>query len=407
MIKLNARHIWIVLKKEVKDLLRDKKTIITSIILPMLMFPLLNSLIGGGAQKFTKDINENVTVALTQSSNTEELKKLVRDEIIGGNRNIKLVDAGDPLKAMRDGQVRLVIDIEKGYAEKLKASKPFSIKIMYDKSKAKSEGSIGVFEEAVNKFNHKVIEDRITALGANKDILKPTDINEENVAEKEQHGNSMLAMLLPLLMTILLAVGGIPAATDLIAGEKERNTFEPLLTTKPSRMSIILGKYLAITLFSFVTVVASFLGIFLGYSINPSSLSMGQEGQIASFYVPPLALLIVLLTSITLGMTFAGIQTALSTYAKSFKEAQTYLSFLMMAAIVPSYATMFMQANDIPNYMYVVPILNTISAIKMVLGGVVDYSLLLIALLSSLLYVALTLLLAASLFNREKVLFRS
>ena len=214
-------------------------------------------------------------------------------------------------------------------------------------------------------------------------------------------------MLLPMMVGMLVSIGGIPAATDLVAGEKERNTFEPLLTTMPGRGSLLLGKYLAVTLFSFVSVVAIVAGMVIGYMINPSSLTLGIDSQISGFEVQPLAVVLTLAITIALGMTFSGIQIALSAFARSYKEAQTYLSFLMIIAMVPGYATMFMQPGDLQPFMFVLPVLNTISAFKMVLGGVVNYTNLLLALVTSILFVIITLWLAASLFKKERILFRS
>jgi len=98
---------------------------------------------------------------------------------------------------------------------------------------------------------------------------------------------------------------------------------------------------------------------------------------------------------------------SLSTYAKSFKEAQTYMSFLLIIVMIPAFSTMLMQPNDIPAYMFLVPVMNTLAAFKIVLGGSINYFYLLMALGSSLVYVGITLWLAATLFKKEKVLFRS
>lgn len=403
---MNPRHVWIVFRKEVRDIIRDKKTLLTSILVPMIMIPALNLLVGGGAEKFQKNLSENIAIAISEASSTAETKALVQNEIIRDFPNIHLIEPGDTAKAIKDGEVRVALNFEKDYAQKLKEGKPFSITLEYDKNSTKSEVGVDIVRNAIEKFNKKVVVSRITALGANPDILEPVRIEENSVVPEKQSGNMMLMMMLPMMMGILMVVGGIPAATDLVAGEKERNTFEPLLTTKPGRASILIGKYLTVTLFSFTSVVATMAGFVIGYLINPKSMSMGMESG-GGFAIPATALLLVILISITQGMTFAGIQIALSTYAKSFKEAQTYLSFLIFIAMVPSYATMFMQPSEVPLYMFLVPILNTISSFKIVLGGAINYASLALALISSLAYVAISLWLAASLFNKEKVLFRS
>lgn len=405
---MNLRHIWIVLKKELKDIIRDKKTVITNIVVPVALIPLLLMLVGGGVEKLQKDITENITIGLSETSRTEEIKAMVENDIIAGNTNIKLIDIDESVQAIRDEKVRIVLDFEKDYAEKLKEGKPFAIKLMYDKTKAKSEGAIGIVSASIESFKGKILAERIAALGLSPEILVPASIEATNVADEKQSGNPMLVMILPLMIGMLVVVGGIPPATDLVAGEKERNTFEPLLTTKPSRASILAGKFITVALFSMVSFVTSITGLAIGYSLNPNTLAMGTgEGQLGGFNVPPTALLLAVLIAVALCLAFAGIQITLSTYAKSFKEAQTYLSFLIFAAMIPGYATMFMQPGDIPTYMFLVPILNTISAFKMILGGSINYTNLTMALVSSVVFVVISLVVAASMFNKEKVLFRS
>lgn len=404
---MKFRHVWIVFRKEVKDLIRDKKTIITSLLVPMILVPTLNLLLGNGVEKMQKDISENVTIALSQSSQTSEIKKLVEDKIIINNPNIKLINVDDPLAALKQNKVRLVLDIEKDYADKLKANKPFTINFLYDKSNAKSAGALPILNSAIMKFNSDTVGQRLSVLGINKNILEPAKIEQTNVADEKKTGNQFLATILPLMVGLLVVVGGIPAATDLVAGEKERNTFEPLLTTKANRLAIVLGKYMTVTLFSFISIIAIAIGFMAGYLINPNMLSMGGNDQFGGFHLPLIALISVILITIFMGMTFSGIQIALSTYARSFKEAQTYLSLLIFVAMIPSYATMYLQSTDIQSYMFALPILNTISALKMVLSGNINYMNLLIALSTSIIYVLASVFFAVSLFNKEEVVFRS
>jgi sodium transport system permease protein len=311
------------------------------------------------------------------------------------------------MAAINDSTVRVVLDFEKDYKAKLEESKPFVIKLLYDKSQTKSEGSISIVSEAIAEFNKKIVSDRLTAIGVDDEILEPAKIESTNVANEDKTSLSILSMILPIIIVILISAGGTAAATDLVAGEKERNTFEPLLTTKAGRSSLLIGKYLTVTLFSFVSAITSILGMVLGYCLAPGSMSMGTGAQLSGFSIPGLAIILALLISVLMGMTFAGIQIALSTYAKSFREAQTYLSFLIIIAMIPGYATILMQPNEIPLYMFVVPVLNTISAFKIVLGLNINYAYLTLALVSSVVYVLISLKIAVSLFKRKNVLFRS
>lgn len=404
---MKLKYVWIVFKKELKDIIRDRRTIITSILLPMVIIPLINIFTGGGVQKFQRDINENITIALSASSNTPEIKKLVQEKIIPANPNLKLVETDNPVEALNNGQVRCIIDFDKDYEEKLENGIPFKITLQYDESKTKSQAGADFVADAVRSFESGIVAERLAALGIDERLLHPVEIERSNIAANQQKGsNMMLQMLLPLLVGMLVSVGGIPAATDLVAGEKERKTFEPLLTTLPSRGSLLLGKYLTVTLFSFVSVIAIMTGIAIGYLVNPNSLTMGIESQAYGFNIQPLALVLALIITILLGMTFSGIQIAISAFARSYKEAQTYLSFLMFAAMIPGYATMFLQPGDLTVIMFLLPVMNTIASFKMLLGGMVNYGYLFISLAASLVFVALTLWLAASFFSKEKVIFR-
>jgi sodium transport system permease protein len=404
---MKLKHVMIVLRKEVKDLLRDRRTIISSILLPMILIPVINIVMGGGIQKFEKDMNENVMVALSRSSNSPEARELVQERILSKNPNIVLVDAEDPVKALENNEIRCILEIENSYAEKLEDGQPIQITLQYDESKTKSQAAADIVSRAIDKFSEEVVEERIAALGLDPDFLQPVQVERKNLAPNDMGNNMMLQMMLPFMISILVAVGGIPAATDLVAGEKERNTFEPLLTTMPDRGSLLLGKYLAVTLFSMVSLVAILVGLSIGYIINPNSLTIGIDTQLQGISLDPLAVVLALLITVALGMTFSGIQIALSTIAKSYKEAQTYLSFLMLAAMVPGYATMFMQASDLSPVMFVMPVMNTVAAFKMILGGSINYFNLVLALVTSIIFVILTLMFAASLFKKEKVMFRN
>jgi sodium transport system permease protein len=403
---MKLKHILIVFKKEVMDIMRDRRTLITSILLPMILIPVINIFMGGSIQKLEQKFNENVSIALSQTSDTAELRQLVKDRILTKNPNLVLVETDDPAKALENEDIRCIIDFESGYAEKLKNGTPVKITLMYDESKTKSGMAVEIVSEAINEFGADVVNERIAALGVDIDILRPLEIERNNMAPDNQGSNMMMQMMLPLLISMLVSIGGIPAATDLVAGEKERNTFEPLLTTMPDRGSLLMGKYFAVTFFSFMSVVAISTGLAIGYLINPNSLTMGIDTQVG-LTIDPLAAVMAILITIALGMTFSGIQIALSTIAKSYKEAQTYLSFLMIAAMIPGYATMFLEAGEMSRMLFMLPVLNTIASFKMLLGRSIDYMNLVIALASSVVFVALTLWFVTSLFKKEKVLFRS
>ena len=403
---MRKNHTWTVFKKEVIDIARDKKTLFSNILLPIILMPVLMIVLGSGTRKFTQEMTENITVAFTSESASVEAQEFFKNKIAVHNDNIILKDPVDSSEAaIKNGDVKLVVELDKDFQAKMDRGEPFSIKIFFDNSKSSSGGSVDVLERAIEKFNISTTNERLEALGLDTALLTAA-VNEKVNVSKGSPGNMMLSMMLPMLIAMLVAVGGIPAATDLVAGEKERMTLEPLLTTRASRLSILLGKYCTINIFTFVSVLSTLAGFIISYIISPESITMGM-GNVGGIQLQPVALLLSLAITILMGMTFSGIQLAISTYARSFKEGQTYLSMLIFVVMIPSYATMMMQASDLKTHMFLVPVLNTISSLKMILGGVIDYSRLYLALLSSVVYVGITLYLSVLMFKKESVLFRS
>ena len=406
---MSLRHLWIVFRKEAKDLARDRRTLVSSLLIPLIMYPVLFGLMSMGMDKLDRDIQQNITVALASSSDTPEVRDFLQNEVFRGRQNIRLVEiTADPVESIRKGETRFVLEVESDFAQKIAESRSVGISILYDDSDAMAAGSVGIVAQAITAYGQALTVERLRQLGIATEILEPMRINFAFIPDDQKSGNHFILMMLPMMMTIMIAVGGIPAATDLVAGEKERSTFEPLLTTRPGRMSLLFGKYLTVTLFSLVSVAAQFAGMTIGLLVNPGYLSMnGSSSGVGGLAIPPVALLLVILITVALGMVFAGLQLAISTYSRSFKEAQTYLSFLIFVAMIPAYATMMMQPGDLQPVMFAIPVLNAIAALKMVLGGSIDNANLLIALSSSAVYVAMTLVFSASLFKRENVLFRS
>ena len=404
---MSFKHIWIVFKKEVKDIARDRRTLITNLLVPIILMPLLFAFLGGCMEKMEEDI-ENITIALTEQSDTEEIRELLENEVFADFPNVKINGSvKDPKAAVQNKDARFVLEVDSNFSDLLQQGKTYNITVHYDQNDTKSVGGFSIIARAIEEYSQKQVEKRLLAMDIDLEILRPVEIVPVNAADEKRSGNFMIMMLLPMMASILIAVGGIPAATDLVAGEKERGTFEPLLTTQAGRMSILLGKYFTVTMFSFVSVIAQLIGVFIGSRISPSFFTMADAGGDVSFSMPLGALLLSILTFIALGMVFSAIQLAVSTYARSFKEAQTYLSFLIFVAMVPSYATMMMQPDDLQLYMFLVPLLNAIASLKMSLGGVVNYTYLAAGLATSLVYVVLSLMLAAWMFNRERYLFRN
>lgn len=398
---MKIKHILTVFKKELKDMIRDKRTIVSTIIVPMIILPVLYFFMGNGVDSIEKDVTENLTVGIVNY--TENKEDFLKNNIFIQDEAIKINNTEDAKEELKKGNIRIAIEIDENYEEKLLNNEKINVKVYYDSTKMTSSSSVSIIENYFNIFNSNLLAKRLSSLGINPDIITPTVIENMDVAPEEVKGNTTLSMIVPMLLAVLLATAGAPAAIDLIVGERERKTFEPLLSTKADRLSILLGKYFAISTFSAISLISSMMGVFIGMKVSPSMF--GENLSIVS-NTSVVAIILAILAVILFGFICSSIQMILSAFAKTIKEGNTYVSFLTFAIMIPAYATMFMQPGDVETYMAFIPALNIIALLKMVIGNMLDYNYIILTVLSSIVFLVICLIITFKLFKKESMVIR-
>lgn len=389
-------YTWIVFKKELMDTFRDRKTIVTSILIPILIFPIITFVMGVAMQGFFDDVESHVPVAMMGEET--ELTEFLADSDLVEIRNVE-----DPMDALSNLDVFVVVETQSEFTEQLEREDPADVVLHYDESSQKSSMAMGTVNGLITEFQQRVVKRRLENLGMDPQILAAVH-TESRALKMEGTGNpvgSMLyMMLLPLMLTMWSAVGGIPAATDLGAGEKERQTLEPLLTTRASRSQILFGKYFAVVIASVMGMIASLIGFLLATLLNPSVLSSGG-------LLPIKSVIVIAVACLGLNFTFSAFELAISFYARNFKEAQTYLSPVTILVMIPAYFTLYLDGKLIPDSYFHIPIINTIAIIKEALAKIYDPRHLLIVGIWLAVYVGVALLYTRRMFNRESVIFRN
>ena len=389
-------YIATVVKKECTDILRDRKTLLINLLLPLALYPIM-FLFMGNAMTGMMDRAENQTrVALSESG-------ALRSFLEAGNALI--VDTDAPVEALQNGEADVALEsapLPSGQTE---------IRVIFDDKKSDSSFSADFVNSLLQAYNEVQVRETLQKQGIDLDALYPVSVQTEtlSIAMGETDSGSagmMLTMLIPMLLVVFLAMGGMAIAGDLFAGEKERKTMEPLLCTRAGRGSILTGKYIVVTLFSLITMAASILGMVLGYLVNPRAMGMGLDDS-TGFVMPVGALLLTVALIVLMAMVFAGLHVAIATYARSVKEASMYGTFLMLVSYIPSFGCMFMQAGDFADWMMLVPVLNVTGSIKMILGGMTNYGFLFGSIAVSLVFLGLTLALTKQLFKRESIMLRT
>jgi sodium transport system permease protein len=205
------------------------------------------------------------------------------------------------------------------------------------------------------------------------------------------------------MLAVYAIMGGVSAANDSVAGEKERGTLETLLVSAVSRRDLVLGKFAAITSAALIASIFSVIGLFMGLTMR--SPLFENAGNI-SFALKPETALTIFLVQIPLAVLGSGLLLTISTYARNQKEAQTYLAPVMLCVTVAAMLSMFLKADSGLAYAFV-PILNAALVVKSALDGSFIPLFLVCACVASFLYAVIALIVAVRMFEQESVLMKA
>lgn len=394
---MKTNVVLIVLKKELLDMFRDRKTILMSILIPMLLLPILSFVIGKATSASHKNVENNLKIAVVDkgSSNLGVFFK--------SQKNVKIIESNNIKQDVKDGKILVGITIPENFDENISKDMNEKITLTYDNSSSDSMEAFDILNSYIDKYSKNIVSKRLEKRNIDSKILTPINVTQDTIEKKESGiGKLMLNIMVPLLL-ILGSVGNTVAPSlDLGVGEKERGTLEPLLTTKASRMSLLWGKFLAITIMGIIVSLANLAGLFI--SMNQTN-GMFQGANDINIGLETIILIMIL--PILLTMVFGALGLSISIYAKSSKEAQTYLSPFTIIAVILVYATMMKDGKSIETYFFSIPIANASCLTKEFLVGIHNTAHIAITFGWMIVYIVAAISFARYMFNKESVIFRS
>jgi sodium transport system permease protein len=393
----------IVARKEATDTLRDRRTWVAMILVPILLVPILLLVAPTAAMTQMESVAQSVAhVAVVGGDGAQGFL-----DFLSQRPGLVLQESADPEADLAARKVQAVLYLPFGFDAAIAAERPVSLEITYDAADQRSSMAHDRLWMAINSFSAAVAEQRLLSRGVDPALLRPVSGSSRNVAPPAKMGGVFLSMIMPMLLGIWAALGGMYAAIDSTAGEKERGTLELLLSAPASRLSMVVGKFLVVTAGSLISAGIAVGGMLIAFFIKPEALlgpMVDRSGITLALPVESLAL--IALVSLGVAAIFAALQLAISLYARSFREAQTYLSPLSFIIILPAILTQFMPAVDVSGRVFFVPVLNVLFVYKELLEGVVNWSHIGTTLLVCLVFAFVCLQLTVSLFRKEQVLFR-
>lgn len=389
-----------VFKKELRDIFRDKKTLLVSVLIPLILFPIMFYAMGKTGSDNVKKVENNFKVAIKGGEHTQFRR------VIENYPKVQITPSSNIEEDVKSGNILIGLEIPDNVDMLLEEEKGTSVKIIFDNTSQQSSMAQGMIEKTIEDYNKQVVSHRLQKRNIDISILNPVSVEyQTSTTDKDSMGKIMLSMLLPLFLVIYSITGPMGAAVDLGAGEKERGTLEPLLTTQAGRMSLLWGKFFAIAVVGLMTTGASMLGLLI--SLTKFGESLGTEGGAISLNLGASTFALVFLMIILLNMTFGALELSISIYARSFKEAQTYLAPLNIIALVPVYTTYMLDARNIDTFYFHIPVANTVCLMKEFLAGVFNTSHILMTFGWILVYIMAAIFFARYMFSKEEVIFRT
>ncbi len=397
---MNFKKVAVVYRKELLEVLRDKRTLFATLVLPVLLYPLL--IVGFNAimTRQTAEMEEQgATIALRDSVNDDVTRMLATD--IGSIENFSYVPYSQTTdKLYEEKEIQAIIS----FRDSLDAAgtRFYRVYVQYDKSKER--GRL-VYNKLVDSFKiseKKLMKQQLELNGVKPEILELINIREKDTSTAQKKMGMMLGMFLPYIMVIMLLSGASTVAADLVAGEKERRTLETLLVSSAARQELVFGKYLTIITLSMVNVFVNLFSI----SFSLKFMLANSAAEMAGVQMPMSAILILLMAMIPLATFFAAVLLSISTFSRNMKEARTYEQPLLWVAMMLAMVS-FLPAVDMSNLMALIPIVNIALLFKAVMINEYTMSHLLITIGSTLVLDVLAIWATIKLFTTESVLFRS
>ncbi len=375
--------------KELKDAFRDQRTLLLTVLIPIIMMTGL--VLFYEFTFFSSSEGEEYDLAISEGIGDEERTVFQEHE------NINLIEFADPVDAVIEGEAQAAVIFEANFFDKLDTHETTEVTIYGDTFSRNSSNLIQEVTLALATFERAVVLERLLAEGIDHEIIVPFTIEQSEISEESMPLN-LLAMLVPLMLILAIGIGASPSASDLFAGEKERKTMEALLMTPVKRSTLLIGKWLAITTIGAVIGIITLLVVLLEIQFfTEHLLSAFQETENMFLIFAMIALI-----AIAYAVFSAAILMLTSIAAKTVKESQSYSTPVMMIAIVPAMLTQTMGVHEFNLFHYSVPILNFFTINKELLLGIINIEHILIVIGTNLLAGIILFAICRMMFMKDK-----
>jgi sodium transport system permease protein len=403
---MSLRNIGIVYRKELIDSLRDRRTVISMVVVPLLLMPLLTIGIGVLSAKLVGKAMEEVPQVMVLGGEDSPALRAALEQL----KDIQIVPANpDYAEEISNKQIRAAVEIPPGFDAKLASGEATTVTIYIYEGDLKSGFAADRLQKFFRDLRTQTIQEHLQARHLPDSLVRPFDIQRKNVAPPQKVGGAVLGGIVPYFVILLCLTGAMYPAMDLTAGEKERGTMETILCSPVSRTHLVLGKFLMVLTASIATAALSITSMAVSFGVGRKMLLGVAHGAVDSamqITMTGKAVISIFVIVLPLAVMFSAALLTISLFAKSFKEAQSYISPLMIVVVLPAVAAL-LPGVELNTALALVPVLNTSLISKEIITGTYHWNYIALIFASSCVYAAAAIALAVKLFQREDVLFRT
>lgn len=385
-----------IFRKELREVLRDKRMVYLVILLPFFLYPVLFFIIGKlSASSDEKMDTEKVSVILNPEAEATPVYELLSQD------TTLYVRLGNVDRAHIDTLAKTIgVVVPADYEQQLEAGGSTPIQILADQSKEVVEARVAVIKARLAGLNQQLLQQRLQASEIDPTFIEPLQIQTDNLATQESIVGRAAGSFLPLIILLFIFVGSIYIAIDISAGEKERKTLQTLFTAPVTTSEIIAGKFLAVSAVGITSALANISSLIASMFLQVSLMGVDTNKITLSLSGADIFWLVVLVLLSTIFI--AALCLGIMLLANSYKEAQSYVSPLMMLVLLPGIAAQ-VPTIELDTTTALIPMLNISLGIGSIFKG--DYSIALIGMVSgfALLYGFISLWIASKTFGNENV----
>lgn len=398
----NGMDIRLLYVRELRSALRERNIVVNSILLPIFLYPVMLWLMYTGIS-FVGGQTEGYRSRITLRNLPIEHPLLKKE--IEQNKQIELKTSKNPDADIRDGKLDLDVEFlpQDPRTSSLKGN--FRVKLIYDDSKDRSSVARRRLTDIMGRYRDYFLDGEAGKLGLSPARLQQFWVENRNVATSRQMGQSLLGLMLPIFLVIMLSIGCMHPAIDSTAGEREKSTWETLMTAATPRKNIIIAKYLYVATMASVAAILNVIAMTLTMKPILAPL-LGENSEEFTFSFPLSSIPLILLVTVLLAMFIAAGMMILASFARTFKEGQSMVSPFYIATFMPVF---FLNAPgmEFTPALALIPIVNVVMVFREAVAGIYHWPLIGLTLIVESLCIVLALGLATAILRYEDFLLGS